>query len=467
MRGVTMWIPMLAMSLCCGAAIARPPVDPLPLPTSGVIGVQEAQLAPAFWIRRLRQPDANILTPAEITAANARMLRLEPSLHDLASLPDLLPRAWVLGRIEGVSRIPAGELFDEEGQRFPQAMRAQWQASLALDRVAEHVPVRFGLVVVRASLRAFPTELGVFTKPGDTDIDRFQETAEFPGTPVAVVHESADGRWLFVASPRYAAWTQRENIALGTRADVLGYAARTPFRVVTGARAETVFTPEAPQVSRREFDMSTRLPLAIGLAPDLPVNGQTAYAAWALSLPIRNDDGSLAFLPALVPKSADTAAGYLPYTRANLIRQAFKFLGERYGWGHAYDGRDCSGFVSEVFASMGILLPRNTSRQAVSPGVVHRLFGTTDSRADRLAAAQALDVGDLVYIPGHVMLVIGRLHGQPYVIHDVTGMRYRNPDGSQATVRLNSVAVTPLLPLLFDSDATFIDRMTSIVRIRR
>jgi len=51
----------------------------------------------------------------------------------------------------------------------------------------------------------------------------------------------------------------------------------------------------------------------------------------------------------------------LPFTRANLLRQAFRFLGERYGWGHDYQGRDCSGFVSEVYRSMGVQLPRNTS----------------------------------------------------------------------------------------------------------
>ena len=59
----------------------------------------------------------------------------------------------------------------------------------------------------------------------------------------------------------------------------------------------------------------------------------------------------------------------LPLTRANLIRQAFKFLGERYGWGHDYNARDCSGFVSEVYRSMGVLMPRNTSDQARSPAL--------------------------------------------------------------------------------------------------
>ena len=64
------------------------------------------------------------------------------------------------------------------------------------------------------------------------------------------------------------------------------------------------------------------------------------------------------------------------------------------------------------------------------------------------------------------MMVLGQFNGQPYVIHDVGGMSYRKADGSRARVKLNAVSVTPLLPLLFNDKQTFVDRMTSIVRIR-
>ncbi|HTM29127.1 MAG TPA: NlpC/P60 family protein, partial [Rhodanobacter sp.] len=185
-----------------------------------------------------------------------------------------------------------------------------------------------------------------------------------------------------------------------------------------------------------------------------------------LELPQRAADGRLQFIPALLQKNADSAPGYLPLTPENLITQAFKFLGERYGWGHAYDGRDCSGFVSEVYASMGVKMPRNTSKQAISPAFERTVFTAASSRAERLRAAHALQVGDLVYIPGHVMLVIGQIDGQPYVIHDVGGMRYRKADGGSVHIKLNAVSVTPLLPLQFNAEQTYVERMTSIVRMR-
>ncbi|MGB3270497.1 MAG: SH3 domain-containing protein [Rhodanobacter sp.] len=445
---------------------ARDAPTALSIPPSGVLGVGEAQLTPQFWIGLQTQPDRVILDRAAIEAQNAKLLRLDPSMHDLRALPKTLGREQVAGWITALSELPTHPLFDVEGKPVPAATLQGVSANLALDAIPASQPTRYGLIVRRAALRTFPTTLRVFSEKGDTDIDRFQETAEFPGTPVAIVHASADGQWLFVVSPRYAAWTQKDNVAEGSAAEVFGYVDRTPYRVITGAVERTVFTREVPAVSQLPLDMGTRVPLATGLAPDQPVNGQTSYAAHVLELPLRKADGTLGFTPALLQKNTDSAADYLPLTRANIIRQAFKFLGERYGWGHSYDGRDCSGFVSDAYRSMGVNMPRNTSRQAISPALTHRAFTAKDSREERIKAAQALEVGDLVYIPGHVMMVIGRLHGQPYVIHDVGGMSYRKADGSRVRVKLNAVSVTPLLPLLYNDRQSFVDRMTSIVRIR-
>jgi cell wall-associated NlpC family hydrolase len=457
---------MLALAFAGAPLQAREANDALTVPPSGVLGVGEAQLTPAFWIGLQAEPDRVILDRAAIEAQNAKLLQLDPSMHDLRKLPATLSREQVSGWINAISERPTRQLYDVEGKPVPSATFDAMAADLALDKIPASQPARYGLIVQRAAFRAFPTDLRVFSSKGDTDIDRFQETAEFPGVPVVITHASADGQWLFVLSPRYAAWTRKENVAEGSAAQVFGYADKAPYRVITGASERTVFTRERPEVSQLQLDMSTRVPLASGLAPDQPVNGQTAYAAYTLDLPWRDAAGKLQFSPALLQKNTDTASDYLPLTPANIIRQAFKFLGERYGWGHSYDGRDCSGFVSDVYRSMGVQMPRDTSKQSISPALEHRLFTDKDSREARIKAAHALQVGDLVYIPGHVMMVIGQLHGQPYVIHDVGGMSYRKADGSKAHVKLNAVSVTPLLPMLFNDKQTFVDRMTSIVRIR-
>ena len=179
-------------------------------------------------------------------------------------------------------------MYDVDGKPVSAATLDALVAKLALSAIPASQPTRYGLVVQRAAFRTFPTDLRVFSSKGDTDIDRFQETAEFPGMPVAIVHASKDGQWLFVVSPRYAAWTRRENVAEGTAAQVFGYADRQPYRVVTGATVRTVFTREVPAVSQLQLDMSTRVPLQNGLPPDQPVNGQSPYAAYTIALPLRD-----------------------------------------------------------------------------------------------------------------------------------------------------------------------------------
>ena len=434
------------------------------VPASGVIGVQEAYLSPDFWVARQQAPDAELVTRAQIEAQNAELMQVDDSMFDLRALPPTLDGATVRGWIAGLSSRPARTRYDVEGQPVPEATLDDLVASLALDAIPASQPTQYGLVVHRAALRTFPSALRVFSSAGDTDIDRFQESALFPGTPVVVTHASADGKWRFVVSPRYAAWIEADAVATGDKATVFDYVDAAPYRVITGDKVDTVYTREAPRVSELQLDMGVRVPLA-DVPLDQPVNGQHPYTSWILRLPVREADGSLAFQPALLPKKEESAADYLPLTRANLIRQAFKFLGERYGWGHSYNGRDCSGFVSEIYRSMGVQLPRNTSDQSVSPAFDRVHFEDDTPRAERMAAVAKLDVGDLVYIPGHVMMVVGRIGDVPYVIHDTNGGSYLGADGEVHSMHLNGVSLTPLTPLRFGKDHDYIDRITNIVRV--
>ena len=430
----------------------------------GVPGVQPAYLTPGFWIARLRQPDRVLFTAGQITRRNERMTRIDPSMHDLRSLPTQLSRAQVLAWIEALAAPPKQALFDASGTRIQQSVLDGIVDNRDPDGIPERQPTRYGLVVHRAALRSFPTGLRVFNSVGDTDIDRFQESALFPGTPVVIAHRSRERDWLFVVSPRYAAWVAADAIAEGPRQQVLAYVDKVPYRIVTGATVRTRFTPEAPALSQLQLDMGVRLPLATPAVDG--VNGQNGYTSWTVELPARAPDGTLAFANALVPRNAGTASTPLSLTRANLLRQAFRFLGERYGWGHDYGTRDCSGFVSEVYRSMGVLLPRNTGDQARSPALDRLHFDGDGATPARHTALRELQPGDLVYLPGHVMLVIGRIGDAPYVIHDIHDGKVRDGNGQLRSLHLNAVSVTPLMPLRFDDGTPFADRITDIVRIR-
>ncbi len=432
--------------------------------TPDLRAIDSLQLTPEFWVARLERPDVLMSDTAAIDAQNEALFQRDSSMWNLRAIPATLHREQIESWIVALADAPKRPLYDISGAQISQDELDTIVAGRNIGKIPPSQATRFGLVVRRANLRSFPTDLRVFRSIGNTDIDRFQETALFPGTPVVIAHDSSDHEWWFVVSPRYAAWVRKEYIAEGNAETVLNYPDRRPFQIITGATAHTVYTPEEPAVSELQLDMGVRVPVLDDWQSDAPVNGQHRGRAYIIELPVRDGNGALRLQPALLPGTSDSSSSPLPLTRANIIQQGFKFLGERYGWGHSYNGRDCSGFVSEVYRSMGVLLPRNTSAQGVSPALQKRTFDETASRAERMAALESLDVGDLIYIPGHVMMVIGFVDGAPWVIHDTTGISFRASDGKLLRMPLNAVSVTPFLPLHSSDTDTYVDIMTSIVR---
>lgn len=434
------------------------------IPSSGVIGVNRAaMLTPEYWITRAPAPSMVLLTPQQVEALNARSAALDPATRDLSRVGPALTREQVLGWLKEASVSPSKPVVDAKGND-PAPVIAEAQANAGADRVAASVPARYGLSVHRAILRLYPTMQGAYATRDTRDFDAFQGGILFPGEPVVIAHESVDGQWFLVYTEQGPAWVEKADIAQGNADQVFGYRKTAPYRVVTGDKVRTVYTPEAPDVSELQLDMGVRLPLA-ALPEDAPVNGQGPYVSWTVTLPVRRDDGTLAFEPALVQKIRDTAPGYLPLTRENIIRQSFKFLGERYGWGHLYNARDCSGFTSDVYRSMGIFMPPNSGAQGASPAFRHQLFAAADSHEARVKAVRAAQVGDLIVVPGHVLMILGQIGGQPYVIQDVPYAVFHDPSGKVRMTKVNEVSVTPLLPLMADDKNTYVDAMTSLVHV--
>ena len=462
----TVFIHVLVVLGCLAACTSQAPTHAPAIPPNAVVGVREPQLKPEFWIARESHAKQIVLDTQQIAEQNARLAQLDPTVHDLGKFPAALNGSDVRGWIGKYAHYPDEKMYDEAGREIERPVFDGLMQSVALESVPGTQPTRYGLVVKRADLRSFPTPMRVFDSADDRDIDRFQESALFPGTPVVIAHQSLDGNWWFVVSPLYAAWVEKRFIAEGPAEAVFGYTRKTPYLVVTGATAKTVFTPVRPEVSELQLDMGVRVPVLADWSSATPVNGQHPYTAHVIELPVRAADGTLQFTPALLPRTADTSSDYLPLNRANLLRQGFKFLGERYGWGHSYNARDCSGFVSEVYRSFGVQLPRNSRDQSQTPALNRISFTKADDHERRLEVLRSLEVGDLIYIPGHVMMVIGYDQGMPYVIHDTTGISYRDGSGEVRRVVLNGVSVTPFTPLLFARKDPFVDHITSILRVR-
>ncbi len=431
---------MLFSLLGSGAAAPLTPLE--------IVGGRPERLTAAYWIDRLPAPDDMLMTPAKIQAFNRRSLSLKGVLTDVTELPDALPGEALRDAIRQLGDRIDFHPFRPDGTPYAQTEVAEWLANLNRSAIGESNPVKFALITRRAQMRRFPVSGPVRDQKLHPVVDKFDETAAFPGEAAAILHDSRDRRWALVRRGNYLAWMPSDALAVGGREAVRAYRNAADFLVVTAAGI-AVAPPRGGQYGkeRLQLDMGLRFPL---LRERIDAAEDNAYR---IAFPVRAGDGSLALEPVVIPRDPEVREGYLPYTRRNIIAQAFRFLGEPYGWGDAGNTRDCSGLALAVYSSLGLLMARNTADQEYGMAGQNTDFRDCTPEERRKIFA-ALLPGDLLYTPTHVMIVLGRDAGETYAIHDVIGGWFRPetaaPEAPPELLWLNAVTVTPL-ERFFDS----------------
>ncbi len=433
---------------------------------SDVVGVSEEHLSPEFWLKQTEAGATPIWSMDKINEVNQSNLSQIAEMSQVFEIPPQLTRSELLTEIAFISRHLEQDPTFNDDTPVTQAFYDELDENLNREAIKKLNPVSYALAVRRSNLRTFPTAVPIFRAGQNKYIDRHQESVVFPADAVAVLHKSKDGKWVLVRVYNYLAWMREADLAYGDKETIKAYKSATDFLVITGDKVTTVYNPEVAEVSELQLEMGTRLPLEVPKENRHELYGQNPYASYVVKLPVRDEDGNLTFKYASIARSKDVHRGYLAHNVNNIITQAFKFLGERYGWGHRFNGRDCSGFVSEVYRSMGLLLPRNSKTQRNSAFGQNTRFTEETSMEERLKALANLDVGDLIFTPGHVMMYIGSVEGKPYIIHDTTSMRYFLENGELYGNTLNGVSVTPLLALQASSEKTYVETIIAIKKIR-
>ncbi|HET6583389.1 MAG TPA: NlpC/P60 family protein, partial [Nannocystaceae bacterium] len=136
--------------------------------------------------------------------------------------------------------------------------------------------------------------------------------------------------------------------------------------------------------------------------------------------------------------------------------------GDPYGWGGKDGARDCSQFLHDLFAGFGIPLGRHSSVQATQGTANVDVAGWTE--ADKLAAIDdaAHDGVVLLYMPGHVMLDVGKDGDRRFAISAIAEYVEPCAGAGETLRRLDRVAVTDLELGRGSSRGAFIERITRI-----
>jgi len=392
------------------------------------------------------------MSPDAIDQFNARQRTENKLTKDIFTLVQDLKTESLLGDLEKtLADITAKEYYTAAGVRDDVDMMDNIKHNMNLSGVVIGEAPRYGLVVHFASQRFLPTNEGMYEEKDDYDFDQLQNSALDVGTPVAVVHTSADGLWYYVMTSISDGWVEARNIALGDVNQVKQFAEDNDFAVVIRPKAD-IFLNESMTEYYDYVRMGMRLPLS-----SVDVGRAT------VNIPVMDADGTLAVKEAYM-NAEDVNTGFLPFTARNIYKQALMMLNQPYGWGDMDGEQDCSRFLQMVFATVGISLPRDSKDQAQVSNVAVDFDEKSIDDVKVAAISKSPAANTLLAMKGHIMLYLGTVDGKPYAIHDTTGYK-KTVDQEELTYAIDRVVISDLSLGQGSQKGSLLRRLTRTVTI--
>ncbi len=376
-------------------------IAPYPLPH-----VKVKMHTPGYWISKIDNPDEVIMSAGEIEKFNETNRKRRRILEKIIWIDNTMSgRQLSVNIVNSIKYIQRRKCYTTDNMRVDSLFFETIFRNIDLNKIPDKVNVKFGLTLGRTNIRVLPTDEIIMSMKNNRIFDRFQDSAIDVGQPLALLWKTRDKKWAYVKTEITSGWIHAEDLAISdNKEDITEYSEAQEFVVVTGNKIDIFSDPECKNFLD-SAQMGTRFPLM-----------SSKKEHFTITFPVTNKRNKLSFRKAYIPAYEDVHTGYVLYTKRNVINQSFKLLHAPYGWGGMRGERDCSRFIMDIFACFGIKMPRNSIRQA--------RIGTEIARFDR-SGLQERDILEkllpgisTLYMPGHIMLYLGKDNGNYYVIHD-------------------------------------------------
>lgn len=377
--------------------------------------------SPDFWVRKCEDRQDLLLTTQEIQTQNQKMQEKSAWLYDMTHIPLDWQEEYI--RRNGPEAAIWKKIFYHNGQPVSQ----NWKKKLYNE--CNYVSLlkkscKYAVTVRRCNVRRLPEQEGWYLSSEDTAFDVLQETVLEPSEAVIVLHYSRLGNYSYIQARTYRGWVLNADLGYTQRINWLNYIKPSMFI--------TILSVKFSITNGREllvYQMGARIPVRACLTSGV-----------LLLVPAADEHG---FLEEQVEyKAYETAfcLGRLPYTRENILRQAFTYLGKPYGWGGKCQTVDCSGLVMTVYQTVGLCLPRNAGEQALA--LPHAVEFSGRSLEQKCQLFCSLKPGDLLFMSGHVMLYLGAADKKHFVLHALSGYKKQDLHGTSHLIDVMQVVVT-------------------------
>lgn len=283
--------------------------------------------------------------------------------------------------------------------------------------------LQYGVIVDKTDLRFLPTTVPLM----DDRFDLLELTEVKFGEGINIITYTKDKNWALVATNNYIGWLKTKSIAYTNSNTFKSYLNIYEGDFLVNTSPKTV-------IENKEINMGAKFELV-----------KETSNLYHINFPTKNNKDILTFKKVKISKSSNLHYGFLNYNETNILKQADKYLGNRYLWGGMSDKVDCSGFINNVFATFGFILPRDSSKINLI------------NNATTLDIKEA-KVGDLIYFNGHIMLYIG----DGKIIHSVASYYNKN----KQKVNVMKVKTDYLDKIYRKNNKTFLENIENIITLK-
>ena len=433
---------LLILSGC--AQSPKPLAAPTLLP-----GTDRSMLTAGYWISRHPSPDVLVLTGDQIDGLNRHIEKDLKTVVDITRIP--MPysgRDLAADLRKDIDRLRARPRYLSSGRQAPGVFYERMIEAMDMAAMRPAMDPEYGVVVRFSDQRILPTLEPLYGDPLEVDFDNLQNNTLELGTPLLLLHRTRDLKWTFVRSSTSSGWVESRHIARCSPETLEDFIHPERFAVILRPKADIYRNP-ALTFSEEYVQMGVRLPLIA-----------VEENAYQVLIPVSDSQGYLVRQQGYISKN-QASEGYLPYTARNILQQAFEMINAPYGWGGMYGEQDCSRYIQQVFATVGVNFPRNSTDQAMVGKRIAEFDPDTPEGIKIRSLDEAIGGITVLYMKGHIMLFLGKLGYIPYAIHETWAYRVRNGD-KDLTYKINRVAVTDLDLGKGSQNGSLLERLKSI-----
>lgn len=377
--------------------------------------VTDIMCSPYFWLSKKADTDKVILSPEQIREVNRKTLaKSETYTIDLSKRSENYDGKKM---IESLGYSPVNyPLYIDGGKEADTEYFEGLERNIKNSEVSENMTVRYAFTVNSTVMKAYPYEEILSDEAGFAESDEFVNTGIHLNEPLVTYFLSADKKFVYADCSCCSGWIPEKDVAYCESKDEWEkIRAEKDFIVVTGEKVYLEHCDDE-DISEKAMTMGTVLP--IDKNPETP-SFRLAYNSYAVKIPCRGDGGRLFYKSGIIPSNRDISVGFLPYTTDNVVKQAFKFLGDRYSWGGAFLATDCSEMAQDIYSCFGFVVPRNDAWQVQMPVHVINVSEKTDDEKKAILLSDT-PPGAILEFPGHIMIYLGENDGLYYDINNVS-----------------------------------------------